>query len=75
MDDLTFAFLRSALGDPARTFSYVASGTPDVHDHVWRCGCAARERARLCSLEPCGKHGLLRRGSADAALQRTGPLA
>ena len=65
MDDLTFPFLRSALGNPARTFSYASSGTPDVQDHVWRCGCAAREKARLCALDPCAKHRVLRRGMVE----------
>jgi len=71
MDDLTFAFLRSALGEPARTFSYAGSGSPDLRDHVWRCGCGARERARLCRLEPCAKHLPLRR---DAGGAEEGPL-
>jgi hypothetical protein len=67
LDDLTFAFLRSALGNPARTFSYASSGMPDVRDHVWRCGCAAREKARLCALDPCAKHRVLRRDGDEAA--------
>lgn len=55
----TFAFLRSVLGAPARTFSYSASSAPDIRDHVWRCGCGAREKTDLCELVPCGKHGPL----------------
>jgi hypothetical protein len=52
----TFAFLRSTLGPPARTFTYTASAAPDLRDHVWRCGCGAREKENLCELVPCGKH-------------------
>jgi hypothetical protein len=52
----TFALLRATLGLPARTFSYSASASPDIRDHVWRCGCAARELHDMCELVPCGKH-------------------
>jgi hypothetical protein len=58
----TFAFLRSVLGPPARTFSYTASAAPDLRDHVWRCGCGAREKDNLCELVACGKHAPLNRG-------------
>jgi hypothetical protein len=62
----TFAFLRSVLGPPARTFSYTASAAPDLRDHVWRCGCGAREKHELCELVPCGKHAPLKRGMNEA---------
>ena len=61
MYEHTFAFLRSTLGPPARTFSYTASAAPDLRDHVWRCGCGAREKDNLCELVPCGKHAPLNR--------------
>jgi hypothetical protein len=67
----TFAFLRSALGAPARTFSYSASSAPDIRDHVWRCGCGAREKADLCELVPCGKHVLLNRRPPPRARAET----
>ncbi len=61
MYEHTFAFLRATLGPPARTFSYTASAAPDLRDHVWRCGCGAREKHDLCELVPCGKHAPLNR--------------
>jgi hypothetical protein len=54
--DHTFSFLRDALGAPLRTFRFVSSSTGNVDDHVWRCGCAARETAGRCSLEACDRH-------------------
>jgi len=63
----TFVFLRSTLGPPARTFSYTASAAPDLRDHVWRCGCGAREKENLCELVPCGKHRPLNRGPLPRA--------
>lgn len=60
-DRFSFPYLRSVLGAPARTFSYSASGRQPVQDHVWRCGCAAREEGELCTLEPCGTHAALPR--------------
>jgi len=74
----TFAFLRSTLGPPARTFSYTASAAPDLRDHVWRCGCGAREKHDLCELVPCGKHAPLNRGTlprADYAVEIVSPWA
>ena len=59
MYDHTFALLRATLGLPARTFSYSASASPDIRDHVWRCGCSARELHEMCELVPCGKHEAL----------------
>ena len=67
MYEHTFVFLRSTLGPPARTFSYSASAAPDLRDHVWRCGCGAREKNDLCELVPCGKHAPLNRGSLPRA--------
>jgi hypothetical protein len=58
-----FAYLRAMLGAPARTFRYVDSGAPNVEDHVWRCGCAARESAGACELIACDDHGSLERVS------------
>jgi hypothetical protein len=60
-DRFSFTYLRSVLGAPARTFSYLSSGREPIEDHVWRCGCAAREESQLCSLEPCGRHEALPR--------------
>jgi hypothetical protein len=40
---------------------YVDSGAPNVEDHVWRCGCAARESAGACELIACDDHGSLER--------------
>ena len=62
MYEHTFAFLRATLGPPARTFSYTSSAAPDLRDHVWHCGCGAREKENLCELVPCGKHRPLNRG-------------
>jgi hypothetical protein len=56
-----FATLRSVLGVPARTFRYQGSGLPNCDDHIWRCGCAAREKAGMCDLTPCGAHTELNR--------------
>jgi hypothetical protein len=53
----TFGYLRSVLGTPTRTFSYAQSGVANVEDHLWRCGCAAREQAAACDLVACGRHG------------------
>lgn len=58
-----FDVLRSSLGPPARTFRYMNSGLPNCEDHVWRCGCAAREVAGKCDLVPCGRHGELNRNA------------
>ena len=55
----TFGYLRSVLGTPTRTFSYAQSGVANAEDHVWRCGCAAREQASWCDLIACGRHGEL----------------
>ena len=52
----SFAVLRSALGAPTRTFRYMGSGLPNCEDHVWRCGCAARQSGELCELTPCDLH-------------------
>jgi len=57
----SFEFLRSTLGAPMRTFRYKGSGMPDCEDHVWRCGCAARQKAATCDLTPCPQHGQLNR--------------
>jgi hypothetical protein len=59
----TFVFLRSILGLPSRTFRYAQSGLDDTEDHVWRCGCAAREHAGACDLVPCGRHADLNRAA------------
>jgi hypothetical protein len=70
----TFPFLRATLGPPARTFSYTSSAAPDLRDHVWRCGCGAREKDFLCELVPCGKHRVLNRRSlprAERAVEAT----
>jgi hypothetical protein len=53
--------LRSTLGPPGRTFRYQGSGIPNCEDHVWRCGCAAREKSGMCELTPCGRHADLNR--------------
>jgi hypothetical protein len=65
----TFAFLVSVLGSPARTFRYAASGTSNVDDHVWRCGCAAREKDRFCDLIPCGAHANVNRTMFERRLR------
>ncbi len=57
----SFDVLRSALGTPARTFRYMGSGLPNCEDHIWRCGCAARQQGLLCDLTPCGRHTELNR--------------
>ena len=57
----SFDVLRSTLGAPARTVRYMGSGLPNCEDHVWRCGCAAREVSGMCDLVPCGRHGELNR--------------
>jgi hypothetical protein len=67
MYEHTFPFLRATLGPPARTFSYTSSAAPDLRDHVWRCGCGAREKDFLCELVPCGKHRPLNRGPLPRA--------
>jgi len=54
--DYPFAYLRATLGSPARTFRYVDSGAPNIEDHVWRCGCAAREGKGGCELIACCDH-------------------
>ena len=56
-----FEVLRSTLGPPLRTFTYQGSGVPNCEDHVWRCGCAAREKSGMCDLTPCGRHAELNR--------------
>jgi len=56
-----FEVLRSVLGPPVRTFTYAGSGVPSCDDHVWRCGCAAREQGGLCDLTPCASHAELNR--------------
>lgn len=56
-----FAYLRATLGAPARTFRYVASDAPNIEDHVWRCGCAARESKGACELIACIDHAALDR--------------
>ena len=64
----TFVFLRSTLGLPSRTFRYAQSGLDDAEDHVWRCGCAAREQSGSCDLVPCDRHTELNRSAfLDAA--------
>ena len=55
----TFGYLRSVLGAPTRTFSYAQSGGANVEDHLWRCGCAAREQAAACDLVACARHAEL----------------
>ncbi|HEY6236213.1 MAG TPA: hypothetical protein VIW69_14025 [Candidatus Elarobacter sp.] len=30
-----------------------------MEDHLWRCGCAAREQAAACDLVACGRHAEL----------------
>ena len=62
-----FEALRSTLGPPARTFTYSGSGVPNSEDHVWRCGCAARQQTGLCDLTPCARHEDLNR---NAFMQR-----
>lgn len=54
-----FVYLRAVLGSPSRTFRYIATGVPNIEDHVWRCGCAAREICGACELVACSAHGLL----------------
>jgi hypothetical protein len=56
-----FAYLRATLGTPARTFRYIDSGAPNIEDHVWRCGCAARESKGACELIACNDHLVLDR--------------
>ncbi len=56
-----FSYLRSELGAPARSISYAHSGRAAVDDHVWRCGCAAREKDRFCDLIPCHEHANVNR--------------
>jgi hypothetical protein len=58
-----FIALRSVLGQPARTFRYMDSGVPNCDDHVWRCGCAAREKGGMCDLTPCAQHTELNRNA------------
>ncbi len=53
----SFVKLRATLGAPLRTMSSMESGLPNFVDHVWRCGCAARERAGVCDHVPCERHG------------------
>jgi hypothetical protein len=65
--DHTFSFLRAALGAPLRTFRYLSSGAGSVDDHVWRCGCAARETGGVCTLEACERHA----GVNQVAWQRS----
>ena len=67
----SFDVLRSTIGAPARTFRYMGSGLPNCEDHVWRCGCAARETAGMCDLAPCSRHEELNR-TAFLAAARTG---
>lgn len=59
----SFAVLRSALGAPVRTFRYMGSGLPNCEDHIWRCGCAARQKADQCDLTPCSRHEELNRNA------------
>jgi len=59
--EFSFDVLRSTLGPPARTFRYMGSGLPNCEDHVWRCGCAARQKEELCDLTPCVRHAELNR--------------
>jgi hypothetical protein len=56
-----YSELRSVLGPPSRTVSYAQSGADNTEDHVWRCGCAARQRQAMCDLIPCEQHGELNR--------------
>ena len=57
----TFTYLRSVLGLPSRTVSYAHGGAPNTEDHIWRCGCAARQQQGACDLIPCARHGELNR--------------
>ncbi len=57
----SFDVLRSALGVPSRTFRYMGSGLPNGQDHLWRCGCAARQKGEVCELVPCERHAELNR--------------
>ena len=55
-----------------RTFRYMGSGLPNCEDHVWRCGCAARQKAQLCDLTPCDRHTDLNRAAfLEAAWSKT----
>jgi hypothetical protein len=58
---LSFSVLRGILGAPSRTYRHEASGVPSAVDHVWRCGCSAREDANGCTAFPCEQHGMLKR--------------
>ena len=69
MNGHSFAILVSILGRPERTFRYAASGSANVDDHVWRCGCAAREKDRFCDLIPCEKHETLNRALFERRLR------
>lgn len=66
-----FEVLRSSLGQPARTFRYSGSGVPNCDDHVWRCGCGARETNGLCDLTPCARHEELNRDAFLRAVWHT----
>lgn len=47
------------LGPPAHTFRYSDCRPPAVVDHVWLCGCGARDCAATCDLIPCAEHAYL----------------
>jgi hypothetical protein len=55
----SFSLLSSRLGAVARTFTYTDSRAPRFSDHIWHCGCAAREQSGVCELIPCAKHAYL----------------
>lgn len=54
-----FPVLYARLGPPAHTFTYGGGHRPVVADHVWLCGCGARDRAAMCDLVPCAQHAYL----------------
>lgn len=56
---LAFPLLETRLGAPAHTFRYIGLERPVIADHVWRCGCGARDRAGMCDLIPCAQHAFL----------------
>lgn len=63
----SFSLLFSRLGPPARTFSYTDSRAPRFSDHIWSCGCGAREQTGLCDLIPCAQHAYLHPAAYEMA--------
>ena len=52
-----FPALLVRLGPPAHTFRYTSDNRPPVvMDHVWLCGCGARDCGASCDVIPCAKH-------------------